>query len=81
MVRNKGKVLSRDQIEQHIWDYDYMGSSNMIDVYIRYLRKKINKLKEKIQQQTAKKLAELAQKEAQAKEENENKEHKEENEA
>ena len=41
----------------------------------------INKLKEKIQQQTAKKLAELAQKEAQAKEENENKEHKEENEA
>lgn len=42
MVRNKGKVLSRDQIEQHIWDYDYMGSSNMVDVYIRYLRKKID---------------------------------------
>ena len=45
------------------------------------INKEINKLKEKIQQQTAKKLAELAQKEAQAKEENENKEHKEENEA
>lgn len=45
------------------------------------INKEINKLKEKIQQHTAKKLAELAQKEAQAKEENENKEHKEENEA
>lgn len=45
------------------------------------INKEINKLKEKIQQQTAKKLAELAQKEAQTKEENENKEHKEENEA
>ena len=42
LIRNKGKVLSRDQIEQHIWDYDYMGSSNMIDVYIRYLRKKVD---------------------------------------
>ena len=47
MVRNKGKVLSRDQIEQHIWDYDYMGSSNMVDVYIRYLRKKIDEPFEK----------------------------------
>lgn len=42
LVRNKGKVLSREQIEQHIWDYDYMGSSNMVDVYIRYLRKKVD---------------------------------------
>lgn len=47
LIRNKGKVLSRDQIEQHIWDYDYMGSSNMIDVYIRYLRKKIDEPFEK----------------------------------
>ena len=42
LIRNKGKVLSREQIENHIWDYDYMGSSNMVDVYIRYLRKKID---------------------------------------
>ena len=42
MIRNQGQVLSRDQIEQHIWDYDYMGSSNMVDVYIRYLRKKVD---------------------------------------
>lgn len=47
MIRNKGKVLSREQIENHIWDYDYMGSSNMVDVYIRYLRKKIDEPYEK----------------------------------
>lgn len=42
MIRNKGKVLSRDNIEQHIWNYDYEGGTNVIDVYIRYLRKKID---------------------------------------
>jgi len=47
LIRNKGKVLSREQIENHIWDYDYMGSSNMVDVYIRYLRKKIDEPYEK----------------------------------
>ena len=47
MIRNRGKVLSREQIENHIWDYDYMGSSNMVDVYIRYLRKKIDEPHEK----------------------------------
>ena len=42
LLRNKGIVLSRDQIERHIWSYDYDGSSNVVDVYIRYLRKKID---------------------------------------
>lgn len=42
LMMNRGIVLSREQIEQHIWNYDYEGSSNMIDVYIRYLRKKID---------------------------------------
>lgn len=42
MVQNAGTVLSRDRLEQHLWNYDYMGSSNVIDVYIRYLRKKID---------------------------------------
>ena len=42
MIRNKGIVLSRDKIEQHIWNYDYEGGSNVVDVYIRYLRKKID---------------------------------------
>ena len=43
MIRNKEQVLSREQIEQHIWNYDYEGGTNVIDVYIRYLRKKIDK--------------------------------------
>ena len=34
--------MSREKIEQNIWNYDYMGSSNVIDVYIRYLRRKID---------------------------------------
>ncbi|EEY34031.1 response regulator transcription factor [Pseudoleptotrichia goodfellowii] len=42
MIRNRGKILSKDKIEQHIWNYDYEGGSNVIEVYIRYLRKKID---------------------------------------
>ena len=42
MIRNKEKVLSREKIEQHIWDYKYEGGTNVVDVYIRYLRKKID---------------------------------------
>ena len=47
LIRNQGVVLSREQIEEHIWSYDYMGSSNMVDVYIRYLRRKIDEGQEK----------------------------------
>ena len=43
LIRNKGIVLSRDQIESHVWSYDFNFSSNVVDVYIRYLRKKIDK--------------------------------------
>lgn len=39
---NKGIVLSREKIENHIWNYDYEGGTNVVDVYIRYLRKKID---------------------------------------
>lgn len=42
MMRNPGTVLTRTQIEQHVWNYDYLGASNMVDVYIRYLRKKLD---------------------------------------
>ena len=42
MIRNQGIVLSKEKIEQHIWNYDYEGGSNVIKVYIRYLRKKID---------------------------------------
>ena len=43
LIRNKGVVLSRIQIEENIWGFDYEGSSNIVDVYIRYLRWKIDK--------------------------------------
>ncbi len=42
MIRNQGVVLSRAKIEQSLWNFDYEGGSNVIDVYIRYLRKKID---------------------------------------
>lgn len=47
MIRNKGRVLSRSQIMEHVWSYDYEGASNMVDVYIRTLRKKIDEDREK----------------------------------
>ncbi len=42
MMYNVGIVLSREKIENHIWNYDYEGGTNVVDVYIRYLRKKID---------------------------------------
>ena len=47
MMQNAGIVLSRDKLEQHVWDYDFSGGSNVIDVYIRYLRRKIDEGQEK----------------------------------
>jgi len=47
LIRNQGHVLSRDQIIEHVWSYDYEGASNMVDVYIRNLRKKIDEGHEK----------------------------------
>lgn len=47
MTQNAGIVLSRDKLEQHVWDYDFSGGSNVIDVYIRYLRKKLDEGHEK----------------------------------
>ncbi len=42
LIRNAGIVLSREKIESGVWNYDYEGGTNVIDVYIRYLRKKID---------------------------------------
>ena len=42
LVRNRGIVLSREKISHHVWNYDYEGGSNVVDVYIRYLRKKLD---------------------------------------
>ncbi len=43
LLRNQGTVLSREQILEHAWDFSYEGYSNMVDVYIKTLRKKIDK--------------------------------------
>lgn len=42
MMVNQGIVLSREKIENHVWNFDYSGGTNVVDVYIRYLRKKID---------------------------------------
>lgn len=42
MMHNRGVVLSREQIENHIWNFDYEGGTNVVDVYISYLRRKID---------------------------------------
>lgn len=42
MILNQGIVLSREKIENHVWNFDYSGGTNVVDVYIRYLRKKID---------------------------------------
>lgn len=42
LMLNNGVVLSREKIEDHIWNFDYEGGTNVVDVYISYLRKKID---------------------------------------
>jgi DNA-binding response OmpR family regulator len=42
LMHNKGIILSREKIENHIWNFDYEGGTNVVDVYISYLRKKID---------------------------------------
>ncbi len=42
LMHNPGIVLSREKIEDHIWNYDYEGGTNVVDVYISYLRRKID---------------------------------------
>ena len=42
LLTNKRQVLTRDQILQEVWGYDYTGDTNVVDVYIRYLRSKID---------------------------------------
>ena len=46
LLHHKNQVLSREQIEDHIWNFDYEGGTNVVDVYIRYLRKKLDEGRE-----------------------------------
>ena len=41
-LRHPNQVLSRDQIENHLWNYDFVSTSNVVDVYVRRLRRKID---------------------------------------
>ncbi|RPJ11618.1 MAG: DNA-binding response regulator, partial [Deltaproteobacteria bacterium] len=43
MMRNPDKVLTRAMISEHVWDYQFDSITNVIDVYVNYLRKKIDK--------------------------------------
>ena len=40
-LRHPGQVLSREQLLSHVWGYDYDPGSNVVDVYVRYLRRKL----------------------------------------
>lgn len=42
LIKNKNKVISRDNLIENIWGYDYEAETNVVDVYIRYLRNKLN---------------------------------------
>ena len=42
LIRNKGAVLSRESIENNVWNYDWEGGTNVVDVYMSYLRRKVD---------------------------------------
>jgi two-component system OmpR family response regulator len=42
-MRHAGEVLSRSRLIEHVWDFAYEGDSNVVDVYVRYLRNKIDR--------------------------------------
>lgn len=42
LLKNKSLVLNREQIIESVWGYDYYGETNVVDVYIRYIRKKVD---------------------------------------
>ena len=47
LLSHPGQVFTRDQILEQVWGYDFMGDSNIIEVYVRYLRLKLEEQKEK----------------------------------
>jgi two-component system OmpR family response regulator len=43
LIRHPGEVLSRTRLIEHVWDFAYDGDSNVVDVYVRYLREKVDR--------------------------------------
>jgi DNA-binding response OmpR family regulator len=41
LIHHSGRLLSRQQLEEHVWDYDYPGESNLVEVYIARIRRKL----------------------------------------
>ncbi|SFL43006.1 DNA-binding response regulator, OmpR family, contains REC and winged-helix (wHTH) domain [Gracilibacillus orientalis] len=52
LLQNKNQVFSRDQLLDKVWGFDYAGDTNVVDVYIRYIRNKIDKPFQKVTLQT-----------------------------
>ena len=48
MISNTGRVLSRAQLLQHVWEYDFDGDSSIVDTYISYLRRKLDNVEPKL---------------------------------
>jgi DNA-binding response OmpR family regulator len=42
LMENQPNVVTREQIIQQVWGYEFVGNTNIVDVYIRYLRKKVD---------------------------------------
>jgi DNA-binding response OmpR family regulator len=43
LMRNSGRVVSKDQITEHVWGYDSQATSNVVEIYIHYLREKVDR--------------------------------------
>jgi len=43
LMRHPGEVVSRTRLLDHVWDYEYGGGSNVVDVYVGYLRRKLER--------------------------------------
>ena len=42
LMKNKNSIITREKLQEHVWDYDYVGASNIIDVIIKNIRKKLD---------------------------------------
>ena len=47
LLENQSVVLSREQLLEQVWGYDYFGETNVVDVYIRYVRSKLEAVTDK----------------------------------
>jgi DNA-binding response OmpR family regulator len=53
LTRNAGSVVSKQEILDHVWDYEFVGDPNIVEVYVRHLRRKVDEPFERSSIQTA----------------------------